>query len=73
MKHCILMLAVVCAVVSFLSFGAPRVPYSDANLAFQVCEIAGDLCHRPLLFAVAAAGLATIWLMATLAAVLSHS
>ena len=43
MKHCILMLAVVCAVVSFLSFGAPRVPYSDANWAFQVCEIAGDL------------------------------
>jgi hypothetical protein len=73
MKHSILVLAIVCAVVSFLSFGAPRVPYSDANWAFQVCETAGDLCHRPLLLAVAAAGLATIWLMATLAAVLSHS
>ena len=64
MKHSILLLAIVCAFVSFLSFGAPRVPYSDANWAFQVCETAGDLCHRPLLFAVAAAVLAGVWVMA---------
>jgi hypothetical protein len=60
MKHSILVLAIICAVVSFLSFGAPRVPYSDANWAFQACVAAGDLCHRPLSFAVAAAALAAV-------------
>jgi hypothetical protein len=54
MKHIILFLAVMCAGVSFVS---------RAHWATQVCTAVGDLCYRPLSFAVAAAALAALWLM----------
>jgi hypothetical protein len=65
MKYSILILAAVCAVVSVLTFGTRA--HADDGWALQVCAAAVDLCHRPLLFAVASAGLAAIWLMAALA------
>jgi len=49
-------------------FYAATVVTSEAHWATQVCTAVGDLCHRPLSFAVAAAALASLWLMAALAA-----
>jgi len=68
MKHLILFLVVVCAAASFVFFYAATVVTSEAHWATQVCTAVGDLCHRPLSFAVAAAALASLWLMAALAA-----
>jgi hypothetical protein len=65
MRHGILILATVCGVISFLSFGATKV-YFDANCTLQACVGAADLSHRPLLFAVASVSLVAIWLMAIL-------
>ena len=65
MRRGILILAAVCGVISFLSFGAPKV-HSDAYWTLQACVGVADLCHRPLLFAVASASLVAIWLMAIL-------
>jgi hypothetical protein len=48
MRHGILILATVCGVISFLSFGAPKV-HLDANYTLQACVGAADLNHRPLL------------------------
>jgi hypothetical protein len=56
MKHIILFLAVMCAGVSFAAD-------SRAHWAPQVCTAVGDLCHRPLYSAVAAAAFAALWLM----------
>jgi hypothetical protein len=61
----ILILAAVCSVISFLSFGAPK-GHSDANWTLQACVGAADLRHRPLSFAVASVSLVAIWLMAIL-------
>ena len=36
-------------------------------IAEQICTAAGELCHRPLSLAVAAAALAALWLMVVLA------
>lgn len=66
MKHIILFLAVVCAVASFVFFYTARVTASGTHWATQVCTVVGDLCHRPLSFAVAAAALAALWLMVML-------
>jgi hypothetical protein len=63
MKHIILFLAVICAGISFVFSYAARVTDSGAHWATQVCTAVGDLCHRPLSFAVAAAALAALWLM----------
>jgi hypothetical protein len=59
MKHIILFLAVMCAGLSFVAD-------SRAHWAIQVCTAVGDLCHRPLSFAVAAAALAALWIMVVL-------
>ena len=67
MRHIILFLAVVCAVASFVFSDAARAAAFGSNWATQVCTAAGELCHRPLSFAVAAAALAALWLMVTLA------
>jgi len=67
MKHIILFLAVVCAAASFVFFDAAKTATSGANWATQLCTAAGDLCHRPLAFALAAAALALLWLMLALA------
>ena len=68
MKHIILFLVVVCTAVSCLSFYAATVIASETRWATQVCTAVGDLCHRPLSFALAAAALASLWLMVALAA-----
>jgi hypothetical protein len=68
MKHIILFMAAVCAVASFASFNSTRATASGANWATQLCLSAGDLCHRPLSFALAAAALASLWLFIALAA-----
>jgi hypothetical protein len=68
MKHVILFLVVVCAAASSIFFYAATVISSEAHWATQVCTTVGDLCHRPLSFAVAAAALASLWLMMALAA-----
>jgi hypothetical protein len=73
MKHIILVLAIVCAVAAFLTSSGSTPPYSGVPWAVQACTAAGELCHRPLSFAVAAAALAAVWLMATLVAALSSS
>jgi hypothetical protein len=67
MKHIILFLAVVCTAASSLFFYAATVIASETHWATQVCTTVGDLCHRPLSFAVAAAALASLWLMMRLA------
>lgn len=67
MKHIILFLAVVCAAASFLFFVAAKTATSASHWATQVCTTAGELCHRPLTFALAAAALAALWLMLALA------
>jgi hypothetical protein len=56
MKYILLFLAVMCAGVSFAAD-------SRAHWATQGCTAVGDLCHRPLSFAVAAAALAALCLM----------
>jgi hypothetical protein len=67
MRHVILFLAVACAVASFVFFDAAKASTSGAPWAAQVCSAVGELCHRPLSLAVAAAALAALWLMVTLA------
>jgi hypothetical protein len=73
MKHIILVLAIACAGAAFLTSGGPTSAYSGIPWAVQACTAAGELCHRPLSFAVAAAALSAVWLMATLVAVFSNS
>ena len=68
MRHIILFLVVVCTAVSALFFYAATVMASETHWATQVCTAVGDLCHRPLSFAVAAAALASLWLMIALMA-----
>jgi hypothetical protein len=73
MKHCILLLAVVCAGASFtclsatkesLTFiGAAKEALSGVNWASQMCTTADWLCHRPLSLALAAAGLSALWVL----------
>jgi hypothetical protein len=67
MKYIIPFLVVACAGASFVFFAAARKPISDAYWATQICTAAGELCHRPLSLAVAAAALAALWLMVVLA------
>ena len=67
MKHIILFLAVVCAVASFVFPYAAKAAASGTHWAAQVCTAVGDLCHRPLSFAVAAAAFASLWLMVAIA------
>jgi len=62
-----LFLAVVCAVASFVFLDAAKTAASGTRWAVQVCTAAGELCQRPLTFAVAAAALAALWLMVALA------
>jgi hypothetical protein len=68
MKHIILFLMVVCLAASFVFFYAATVAASEAHWATQLCTAVGDLCHRPLYFAVAAAALASLWIMVILSA-----
>ena len=68
MKHIILFLGVVCAAASSLFFYAATVVAFETHWATQVCTAVGDLCHRPLSFAVAAAAFASLWLMVALTA-----
>jgi hypothetical protein len=53
---------------SFVFFDGARAAASGTNWTAQVCVAASELCHRPLSFAVAAAALGALWLMAALAA-----
>jgi hypothetical protein len=69
MKHIILFPGVVCAAASSVFFYAATVVASEAHWATQVCTAVGDLFHRPLSFAVAAAAFASLWHMIALAAV----
>jgi len=67
MKHCILLLAVVCAGASFTCLGgtkenltffsAAKEAVSGVNWASQMCNTADWLCHSWLSLALAAAGL----------------
>jgi hypothetical protein len=68
MRHIILFLVVVCTAVSSLFSYTATVIASEAHWATQVCTAVGDLCHRPLSFAVAAAALTSLWLMMALPA-----
>jgi hypothetical protein len=68
MKHIILFLGVVCTAASSIFFYAATVLASEAHWAAQACTAVGDLCHRPLSFAVAAAAFASLWLMVAIAA-----
>ena len=71
MKHCILLLAVVCAGASFTChsaikesltfFSAAKEAVSGVNWASQMCNTADFLCHRPLSLALTASGLAALW------------
>jgi hypothetical protein len=73
MKHCILLLAFVCAGASFTCLSATKEnltffrvakeAVSGANWASQMCNTADWLCHRPLSLALAAAGLAALWVL----------
>lgn len=54
MKHIILLLAVVCAVASFVFPYAAKAAASGTHWTAQVCTAVGELCHRSLTFAVAA-------------------
>jgi hypothetical protein len=68
MKQIILFLAIVCAAFSSVFFYAAGVAASKTHWATLACAAVGDLCHRPLLFAVVAAALASLWLITALAA-----
>jgi hypothetical protein len=68
MKQIILFLIIVCAAFSSMFFYAAGVVASKSHWATLACAAVGDLCHRPLLFAVIAAALASLWLMMALAA-----
>ena len=74
MKHCILLLAVVCAGASFTSatkesltfFSATKEAVPGVNWVGQMCNTADFLCHRPLSLALTATGLAALWALITI-------
>jgi hypothetical protein len=70
MKHIILFLGAVCAAASSIFFYAATAAASEAHWATQACTAVGDLCHRPLSFAVAAAAFASLWLMTALSRII---
>jgi hypothetical protein len=63
MKNCVLLLAAACAVASFVFLGVANEAVPGVSLASQVCSTADWLCHRPFSLALAAAGLAGVWVL----------
>jgi hypothetical protein len=63
MAKLLLLLAIICAGASFAFYSANGAVADVPNWANQVCSASRTLCQYPEGMAVAAAGLAGLWLM----------
>jgi hypothetical protein len=65
MKNFLLLLAILCAGASFAFYTADGATGDVPNWASNVCSAARTLCHSPQQMAIAAAGLAALWILVT--------
>ena len=64
MKSFILFLAIVCAGASFVFYTAAKEAADGPSWASDLCKVGRSLCHEPQQLALAAAGLAVLWIAA---------
>jgi predicted lysophospholipase L1 biosynthesis ABC-type transport system permease subunit len=70
LKHLIiLLLAIACGGVTFVSFSAA----THANWASQLCAAANPLCQSPLTLALATTGLVSLWITVALFSAITNA